>query len=43
VHGSIDSDEIEGAQVIHTDLLDDGPLVRHHQARLASTVLDLCS
>ena len=41
VHGSINSDLIEGARVIHCDLLDDGPLVRHHPGRLAKAVLDL--
>ena len=41
VHGSIDSDVIEGARVIHADLLDDGPLVRHHTARLARAVIDI--
>ncbi|HKP68522.1 MAG TPA: uridine diphosphate-N-acetylglucosamine-binding protein YvcK [Pyrinomonadaceae bacterium] len=39
VHGSIDSVEIEGTRVIHTDLLDDGPLVRHHPDRLAKAVV----
>ena len=43
VHGSIDSDVIEGARVIHADLLDDGPLVRHHPGRLAKAVLDLAA
>jgi uncharacterized cofD-like protein len=41
VHGSIDSDEIEGAAVIRANLLEDGPLVRHDPARLAQAVLDL--
>jgi hypothetical protein len=40
VHGSIDSDKIEGAAVISTNLLDDGELVRHHPERLARAVLD---
>jgi len=40
VHGSIDSDEIEGAKVISANLLDDGELVRHHPERLARAVLD---
>jgi len=40
VHGSIDSDKIEGAEVISTNLLDDGELVRHHPERLARAVLD---
>ena len=39
VHGSIDSAVIEGARVLHCDLLDDGPLVRHHPGRLAKAVL----
>ena len=39
VHGSIDCPEIEGATVVHANLLDEGPLVRHHPARLAETVL----
>ena len=41
VHGSIDAPVIEGATVIHADLLDDGPLVRHNPGRLAGTVLKL--
>ena len=41
VHGSIDSDVIEGARVIYSNLLDDGELVRHHPDRLARCVLDL--
>ena len=41
VHGSIDSDDIEGARVINADLLDDGELVRHHPANLAKVVLDV--
>ena len=40
VHGSIDSDIVEGARVIHCNLLDDGPLVRHHPGRLARAVLE---
>lgn len=40
VHGSIDSVDIEGARVIHCDLLDEGPLVRHHPGRLAKAVVD---
>ncbi|HEX6127042.1 MAG TPA: uridine diphosphate-N-acetylglucosamine-binding protein YvcK [Pyrinomonadaceae bacterium] len=41
VHGSIESAEVEGAQVIYANLLDDGDLVRHSPDRLASTVLNL--
>lgn len=41
VHGSIDSDVIEGARVIYSNLLDDGELVRHHPDRLARCVLEL--
>lgn len=40
VHGSIDSEQIEGAEVVYTNLLDDGELVRHHPERLARAVLD---
>jgi 2-phospho-L-lactate transferase/gluconeogenesis factor (CofD/UPF0052 family) len=41
VHGSIEASEIEGARVVHCNLLDDGDLVRHHPDRLARAVLDL--
>lgn len=41
VHGSIDADEIEGAQVVRADLLAESQLVRHDPARLAACVLDL--
>ena len=41
VHGSIDSAQIEGAEVVYANLLDDGELVRHDPARLAATVLGL--
>ena len=41
VHGSIESDVIEGASVIRGELLADGPLVRHDPVRLAKCVLDL--
>ena len=40
IHGSIDSNEIEGAKVIYANLLDEGELVRHHPGRLAKAVLD---
>ncbi len=40
VHGSIDTAVIEGAEVVHANLLDDGELVRHHPGRLAKAVLD---
>ena len=40
VHGSIDAEVIEGAQVVNANLLDDGELVRHHPDRLATAVLD---
>jgi uncharacterized cofD-like protein len=40
IHGSIDADVIEGARVVHANLLDDGELVRHHPGRLAQAVLD---
>jgi len=43
VHGSIDSDEIEGAEVVRADLLREGPLVRHDPDRLAKAVLELVS
>lgn len=43
VHGSIDADVIEGARVIRSDLLEDGPLVRHDPGRLAKKVIDLVS
>jgi uncharacterized cofD-like protein len=41
VHGSINSETIEGAKVIYANLLDDGELVRHHPDRLAGAVLRL--
>jgi uncharacterized cofD-like protein len=41
VHGSIDSEVIEGAKVVSTNLLDEGELVRHHPERLARAVLGL--
>ena len=41
IHGSIDADEIEGARVVHANLLDDGPLVRHNPERLSEAVLAL--
>ncbi len=41
VHGSIDSETIEGAKVISTNLLDEGELVRHDPDRLARCVLGL--
>ncbi|MEO6334150.1 MAG: uridine diphosphate-N-acetylglucosamine-binding protein YvcK [Pyrinomonadaceae bacterium] len=41
VHGSIDAEKIEGADVVYRNLLDDGELVRHHSGRLARTVMDL--
>ena len=41
IHGSIDADVIEGARVVHANLLDDGPLVRHDPARLSEAVLGL--
>ncbi|HUR98667.1 MAG TPA: uridine diphosphate-N-acetylglucosamine-binding protein YvcK [Pyrinomonadaceae bacterium] len=41
VHGSIDSEVIEGASVVYANLLDDGDLVRHHPERLARAVLRL--
>ena len=41
VHGSIDSDLVEGATVVHNDLLEDGELVRHDPDKLAETVLQL--
>lgn len=41
VHGSINSETIEGAKVIYANLLDDGELVRHHPDRLAGAVLSL--
>jgi len=41
VHGSIDSELIEGAKVLSANLLDDGELVRHNPNRLAKAVLGL--
>jgi uncharacterized cofD-like protein len=41
VHGSIETDEIEGARVVRADLLSEGQLVRHDPARLAKCVLGL--
>jgi uncharacterized cofD-like protein len=41
VHGSIDSERIEGAEVVSCNLLDEGELVRHNPDRLAQTVLRL--
>ncbi len=41
VHGSVDAPVIEGATVVHANLLDEGELVRHDPARLAKTVLSL--
>ncbi len=41
VHGSIDSETIEGAKVISTNLLDESELVRHDPDRLARCVLGL--
>ncbi|MEP7149940.1 MAG: uridine diphosphate-N-acetylglucosamine-binding protein YvcK [Acidobacteriota bacterium] len=43
VHGSIDSESIEGAKVISTNLLDESELVRHDPDRLARCVLELNS
>lgn len=43
VHGSIETDDIEGAKVIRADLLDEGPLVRHDVARLAKCVIQLAA
>ena len=40
IHGSIDSTEIEGAEVVCADLLDDGYLFRHQTGRLAKAVLE---
>jgi uncharacterized cofD-like protein len=43
VHGSIDEQVIEGAEVVRANLLREGPLVRHDPERLAETVLDLAA
>src|SRR4029453_8389832 len=43
IHGSIDSNTIEGARVVSTNLLEDGELVRHNPDRLARCVLGLRS
>lgn len=42
VHGSISPKNIEGAQIISGNLLDDGEKVRHHPEKLAQVVL-LCA
>jgi len=39
VHGSILGATIEGAMVVHANLLDDGPKVRHQPEKLARAVL----
>lgn len=43
VHGSIDSDQIEGARVIFADLLDPGEKVRHDPDKLARAVLKIAA
>jgi uncharacterized cofD-like protein len=43
VHGSIQEDEIDGAQVVRADLLAESQLVRHDPARLAACVLNLAA
>jgi uncharacterized cofD-like protein len=40
VHGTIEDTVIEGTEIIYTNLLDDGDMVRHHPERLARAVLD---
>lgn len=41
VHGSINPELIEGAEIVYGNLLDDGEKVRHHPEKLAQVVL-LC-
>jgi uncharacterized cofD-like protein len=42
VHGSINPETIEGAEIVYGNLLDDGEMVRHHPDKLAQ-VLFLCA
>jgi uncharacterized cofD-like protein len=42
VHGSISPATIEGAEIVCGNLLDDGPMVRHHPEKLAQVLL-LCA
>ncbi len=42
VHGSISPATIEGAEIVYGNLLDDGPMVRHHSGKLARVLL-LCA
>ena len=42
VHGSISPATIEGAEIVYGNLLDEGPLVRHHPGKLAEVLL-LCA
>lgn len=42
VHGSISPATIEGAEIVYGNLLDDGPMVRHHPGKLARVLL-LCA
>ncbi|MDP2268245.1 MAG: uridine diphosphate-N-acetylglucosamine-binding protein YvcK [Deltaproteobacteria bacterium] len=42
VHGSVSPETIEGAEIVYGNLLDDGPMVRHHPGKLAQVTL-LCA
>lgn len=42
VHGSISPETIEGAEIVYGNLLDDGPLARHHPEKLAQVTM-LCA
>jgi uncharacterized cofD-like protein len=42
VHGSINPETIEGAEIVYGNLLDEGAMVRHHPDKLAQ-VLFLCA
>ncbi|MFN0278092.1 MAG: uridine diphosphate-N-acetylglucosamine-binding protein YvcK [Pyrinomonadaceae bacterium] len=42
VHGSISPATIEGAEIVYGNLLDEGPMVRHHPGKLARVLL-LCA
>ena len=42
VHGSINPETIEGAEIVYGNLLDEGEMVRHHPDKLAQ-VLFLCA
>ncbi|MFL6373360.1 MAG: uridine diphosphate-N-acetylglucosamine-binding protein YvcK [Pyrinomonadaceae bacterium] len=42
VHGSINAETIEGAEIVYGNLLDEGKMVRHHPDKLAQVLL-LCA